>query len=118
MKKKLHIIVLFFLIIACKKQSYSYDKEYNAKIIAYDLNCSMSILSFSNDSIEIKKILGESSNNYYQSVNLGIDKYNIGQEIKIKVRKAANNELPNCITLYPTNNYKNIFVIESRLDFE
>ncbi|KAF0132236.1 MAG: hypothetical protein FD155_760 [Bacteroidetes bacterium] len=98
------------LLVGCKKNTESSDNYFVAKIAGFDLNCSTCILSFPDDSLRIKKLLGESPNNYYQTVNLERANYVIGQKIKVKVRKAEDNELKGCITLYPSYNYENIFV--------
>lgn len=112
MKKILLIGFLIIVIINCEKGSDLIVNQYVAKIVGFDLNCSTCILYFPNDSLTVKNLLGESQNNYYQTVNLDKDEFEIGQMIKVKVRKAEDNELKACITLYPSFNYENIYVSE------
>ena len=68
------VLVIGFLIITlfggCDKGIDNLDKQYAAKIIGFDINCSTCTLSFPDDSIAMRKLLGESPNNYYQAVNL------------------------------------------------
>ena len=106
------IFVFGFLIIAilgCSKPDSS-KNLYLAKIVGYDLNCSTCILSFPDDSLAVRNLLGVSPNNYYQGVNLNKNDFKIGQLITVQVRKALDTELPACITLYPSSNYKTIYV--------
>lgn len=107
------LLVIGFLLIAllgCKKGIDNLDNQYIAKIVGFDINCSTCILSFPDDSITMRKLLGESLNNYYQAINLNKNDFTIGQMIKVKVRKAVDTELQACITLAASNNYKNIYV--------
>lgn len=110
MKSKILIGFLVILMIGCEKNSDNSNNYYVAKISGFDLNCSTCILSFPDDSLNIKSLLGESPNNCYQTVNLERNNYVIGQNIKVIVRKAEDNEVKDCKTLYPSYNYKNIFV--------
>lgn len=106
------LLVYGFLIIAiwsCNKPDSSKD-FYLAKIVGYDLNCSTCIISFPDDSIAVRNLLGASPNNNYQAINLNKNDFLIGQQINIKIRKALDTELPACITLYPSTNYKSIYV--------
>jgi hypothetical protein len=112
MKRISLIAFLFFLIISCERWSDDFTNQYVAQIVGFDLNCSTCILTFPNDSLRVKNLLGESQNNCYQTVNLDKGKFKVGQMIKVNVRKAEDNELMACITLYPSYNYSNIFVSE------
>jgi hypothetical protein len=71
-------------------------------------------LEFPFDSSEVKGEIGMSPGNYYQAINLDRGNFKIGQTLKVKIRKPETNELRECITMYPTYNYKNVFI----LDFE
>jgi hypothetical protein len=112
MKKVIFIGLSMLAIIGCEKNSDNNSNQFIAEIVGYDLNCSKCILSFLEDSSVIKNLLGESQNNYYQTVNLEKDEFIIGQFIKVKVRKAQDNEFLSCINLYPSYNYNNIYVSE------
>ena len=114
MKRIVYLGFLFLLIIGCKKATYDNTKEFEAKIVGFDLNCSTCILSFPNDSLEIKSLVGKSTNNYYQTVNLDMDGHNSGQIIRVNIRKAEDNEIPMCITLNPSYNFTQIYVIENK----
>src|SRR5512133_3191605 len=111
--KGISIIALLFLLIhGCEKSTDDFAHPYVAKIVGFDLNCSTCILTFPNDSLSVKNLLGESPNNYYQTVNLDKGNFKVGQMIKVNVRKAEDNEIMACKSLYPTYNYSNIFVSE------
>ncbi|MDH5397168.1 MAG: hypothetical protein OEX02_03430 [Cyclobacteriaceae bacterium] len=111
MKKIWPIGLLLILIIGCEKNAIDVvTKQYVAKIVDGDMNCSTCILSFPDDSLAVKALLGESENNYYQAVNLDLKAFRIGQRIKVNVRKANSNEIKPCITLYPSFGYESIFV--------
>jgi hypothetical protein len=117
MQKLAVILVLFALFLGCEKNQMERqikDDEYIARIVGFDLNCSTCILEFPNDSLQIKNEIGKSPNNFYEAINLNRENYEIGQIIKVKLRKPKENELIACITLYPSYNYKSIFISESR----
>jgi hypothetical protein len=117
MKKLIVILVLSVLFFGCEKNQIEQqvkDYEYIAKIVGFDLKCSTCILEFPNDSLQIKKEIGKSPDNFYEAINLNRENYQIGQLIKVKLRKPNENELIACITLYPSNNYKSIFISESK----
>lgn len=97
-------------LLTCEKGSYSPDSFIKARIVGYDLNCSTCILEFPDDSITVKNEIGESQNNYYEALNLNKSNFEIGQQIKVKVRKSMTTELLDCITLYPSFNYKSIII--------
>jgi hypothetical protein len=103
--------IFIFLVFGCHKENDLEKDLLIAKIVDFDLNCKTCILSFMDES-KIQKILDPSENNYYQTVNLNMDNFDIGQMLKVKVRKTKDSEFNNCITLYPSYNYKNIYVIE------
>jgi hypothetical protein len=104
--------VLFLLFFACDKEKDNVNIQYTAKIVGFDLNCATCIVMFPNDSLIIKKELGGSPDNFYQTVNLNQGNFNIGQKLKVKVRKAKDTELMPCIALYPSFNYENVFILE------
>lgn len=114
MKQILFIAFLFFSLSGCEKWSEDSSNQYVAKVVGFDPNCSTCILAFPNDSLRVKDLLGESPNNYYQAINLDRDQFKTGQMIKVHVRKPEETELRACITLYPSNNYSEIFVSDYR----
>ena len=112
MKKLISLSILFFLLPACEKTSYEVNPYLIARIVGFDMNCSTCILKFPDDSLKVKEEIGQSPNNNYQSVNLNKGNYQTGQMLKVKIRKPSTNELTPCITLYPSYNYKSIFVTD------
>ncbi len=110
MKNLLIAALMCIMFTGCEQTNEPIDNQYVAKIVGFDLNCSTCILSFPKDSLTIKQLLGESQNNYYQTVNLEKDDYTVGQLLRVKVRKPEDSELRACITLYPSYNYENIYV--------
>ena len=103
---------LLFSLLACDKVKEDFNMQYSARIVGFDLNCSTCIVSFPDDSLAISKLVGESPDNYYQVVNLNKGDFKIGQKLKVNVRKAEDTELPACITLYQSFNYKNLYFTE------
>jgi hypothetical protein len=103
--------IIIFFAIGCHKENDLVDDLYLARIIDFDRNCQTCIISFMDES-KIQKILGPSENNYYQTANLNKDNFEIGEILKVKVRKTKDSELNNCITLYPSFNYQNIYIVE------
>jgi hypothetical protein len=112
MKKTFLIIAIIPFLLTCEKESFYLDSFVTARIVAYDLNCSTCIIEFPKDSIAVKREIGKSQNNYYQALNLNKNDFEIGQQFKARVRKSETNELINCITLYPTYDYKPIIIEE------
>lgn len=105
---------------SCEKQSDISENQFLAKIVGYDLNCPTCILQFPFDSAQVTEKIGNFNNLSYQAINLNKNDFKIGQFIKVKIRKAEDRELQTCITLYPTFDYQNIYVIdyEKYCDFE
>lgn len=110
MKKILLIGLIFYTLIGCDKETKLVDKLYIAEIVGYDLNCSTCILHFSDNSENVKELLGVSESDFYNSVNLNQADFKIGELIQVKARIADDNELRACKTLYPTFDYTNIYV--------
>jgi hypothetical protein len=100
-------------MFACEKFTYNISQNYTARIVGFDQNCSTCILEFPDDNMLVKEEIGESSGNYYEAINLSKGTYEIGQMLRVKIRKADINELTPCITLYPSHNYENVFITES-----
>lgn len=112
MKNVVILLIAVFLISGCKKETENIGNQYIAKIVQFDQNCSTCILTFPVNPLSVKRELGESPNNYYQTINLNKSNFEIGQILKVRVRKAAEKELTDCITLYPSYNYENIYVMD------
>jgi len=111
------MLTLSIVLIAAgcnKDKDNALDSQFTAEIVAFDLNCSTCILKFPDDSLTIKREIGASENNYYHAINLDKDTLKIGEKLKVKLRKANDQELSACITLYPDFNFKNIFITEYR----
>ena len=113
MKKIITIIVIFLVFIGCNKdENEKLNKYFLAEIVSFDLNCSTCVVKFTNDSDVIEIEIGESENSFYQTINLDKDTFKVNQRILVKLRKAENEEIKNCITLYPSYNYSNIFIVD------
>lgn len=113
MKKLLFLVSIVYLFYGCEKSQVNrIDSDYIAKIVGFDLNCSTCILEFPDNNSQVIKEIGESPDNYYQTINLSKANYEIGQLVRVKIRKAEPDELKACITLYPSYSYKNVFITE------
>ncbi|MFA5974129.1 MAG: hypothetical protein WC780_17405 [Lentimicrobiaceae bacterium] len=103
--------VLFLFLLGCEKEKETSGNKYVAQIVGFDLNCSTCIVMFPDDSLYVKREIGSSPNNYYHIINLNKGSYTIGQKLKVEVRKARENELHSCITLYPSYDYGNLYLL-------
>jgi hypothetical protein len=112
MRKIVIIVALLAFIYSCEKNRISTSSRYTARVAGYDLNCATCILEFPDDSQKIMEAIGKSPDNLYEAVNLNKNDLQIGEMIKIELRKAEPEELNNCITLYPSYNYENLFVTD------
>lgn len=108
------LLCLLFLLPGCEKEKENMNTLYSARIVGFDPNCSTCIVTFPDDSLKLKKMLGESPNNFYEIVNLNRGSYEVGQMLKVVVRKAMEAEFNACITLYPSNNYQAIYALDFR----
>jgi len=113
MKKLIFFTAVFSFMFACEKSTDKLSTNYTARIVGFDMNCSTCILEFPDDYLQVKKEIGVSPGNYYQAINLSKDNFKIGQMLKVKIRKSETNELRACNTLYPTSDYKNVFITDS-----
>ncbi|MBK6284193.1 MAG: hypothetical protein IPF54_17505 [Draconibacterium sp.] len=106
-------LIIFLFAFSCSRDNYdTLDSYVVGEIVGFDLNCSTCILKFPNDSLTIRHELGASRDNYYQTVNLMKDTFEINQKVLVKLRKAEENELRACITLYPSYDYINIYIAD------
>jgi hypothetical protein len=112
MKKLLLLSVLILVLPSCERGNFEADSYLVARIVGFDLNCSTCTLEFPDDSLNVRKEIGKSPENKYQSVNLNRGNYQTGQLLKVKIRKPDTDELAPCIDLYPSYNYKSVFVSE------
>ncbi|HZL12140.1 MAG TPA: hypothetical protein VFC65_19320 [Prolixibacteraceae bacterium] len=104
-------LVVFLFAFGCSRDNYdTLDSYVVGEIVSFNLNCSTCILTFPNDSLTIKHDFGASRDNYYQTINLMKDTFKINQKVLVKLRKAEENELRACITLYPSYDYINIYI--------
>lgn len=110
MRTVLICIAFITFLISCEKSSISTTSVYTARITGYDLNCSACILSFPFDSQEVSKRFGSSSENLFLAVNLNKNELEIGQMMKVEIRKAEPDELTPCLTLYPSSGFETVFV--------
>ncbi len=110
MKKIILILFSILIIYGCNKEEETLDKFYLAEVVGYDLNCNTCLLQFPNDTKIIKKLLGESESDIYNSANLNSDDFKTGELIQVKVRLPETNEIRGCKTLFQSFNYCNIYV--------
>jgi hypothetical protein len=103
-------ILLLYLLLGCDKVKEDMNRQYTVEIVGFDLNCSTCIVSFPDDFLEIKKLFGESHYNYYEIVNLFKGDFEIGDRLRVNVRKVETAELNTCITFYPSSDYNNLYV--------
>ncbi len=113
MNKLIAIFFLFALFPACDKDTDNLNSYVTAKIVGFDLNCSTCILEFPDDYEQVKEVIGLSPDNYYVAVNLSKATYEIGQQLKVKIRSPFTDELRQCIAMYPSYNYKGIYVTDT-----
>lgn len=111
-KSSVLLFILLFILGACEKTADEKNTHYSASIVFFDLNCSTCIVSFPDDSLKIKDLFGTSPGNYYEVVNLYKNDFKIGDKLRVNVRKAENEELKACITLYQSFNYNHLYVSE------
>lgn len=104
--------IICLLFLGCEKSNDAVNLQYDATVVGFDLNCSTCILSITGDVTGAMGVKGGNPQGYYLAVNLGRNDFKIGQSIRVKARKATNAELPACITLYASYNYRNIYVID------
>jgi len=112
MKKIIIFTAIVSFLFACEKSTDKLNSKLTAKIVGFDLNCSTCILEFPDDYLQVKEEIGLSPSNYYHAINMSKDNFKIGQKLKVKIRKSEPNELRACITLYPSYNYKNVFITD------
>lgn len=110
MKNILNLSAILLLLASCEKNSDPLNSFMKARITGYDLNCSTCLVEFPDDSITVRKEIGSSENNFYEAVNLSKENYQPGQLIKVMIRLPKAEEFNACMTLYPTYDYKSIFV--------
>jgi hypothetical protein len=116
MKKLVTLMILLLLLPACEKEKISDNLNLyiTAKIVGFDLNCSTCILEFPDDYLQVSEAAGKSPDNYYVAINMNRGNYEIGQLIKVRVRKPERDEFLPCITLYPSNNYKELYITDCK----
>jgi hypothetical protein len=102
--------ILFLGPFSCEKSSDRLDSYVTARITGFDLNCSTCILEFPDDLPMVRKILGKSTDNLYESVNLNKGDYETGQMLKVRITEPDKNDLKPCLALYPSNNYKEVYI--------
>ena len=106
-------LIVFLFAFACSRNKYdTLDTYVVGEIVNFDLNCSTCILKFPNDSLEMKHEFGASRDNCYQTINLMKDTFKINQKVLVKLRKAEENEIRGCITLYPSYDYINVYITD------
>lgn len=111
--KKIFILVIStFLMFACERRNDRIALELTADVVAFDQNCSTCILAFPGDYLKVQKEIGISPGNMYNAINMNKDNFQIGQKLRVTVRKPEANEFKACLTMFPSDNYQNIFVAD------
>ena len=103
-------IILSFLpfLAGCDHNDDLSEGYLTAVITGYNSTCGGCILTFTDNKMEVERLLGISETNNYLAVNLNEDlSAKPGRPIKVKVRKATGNEIPAC-----SGNYPAVFVID------
>jgi len=117
MKKLIFFASIFILLSGCERNVIpapeKIDIEYTVKVVAYDPNCNTCIVEFPYYLSNVSEEIGKSPDNLYQTINLSQDNYKIGEQLRIRLRKPALNELTPCKTLFASDNHPGIFVTES-----
>jgi hypothetical protein len=113
MKKIVFFLAVVPLFFSCEHAATRTNCEYTARIIGYELNCRTCIVDFPYDSVSVRQVIGKSRSNHYGAVNLNMADYEIGQLIKVNIRKPEPNDLKACITLYPTYDIQGVYVTHS-----
>lgn len=113
MSKPIVLMIIILFTYGCSRENDEIINNYVVgEIVGFDLNCSTCILKFPNDSLTIKRVVGASRDNNYQTVNMNKDTFNIGQKVLVKLREAEDNELRACKTLHVSYDYRNIYIID------
>ena len=113
MYRLLIALIILLFAFACSRDKYdTFDSYVVGEIVNFDLNCETCILKFPDDSLAIKQEFGASRDNYYQTINLMKDTFEINQKVLVKLRKAEYNEIRACKTLYPSYDYISVYVID------
>jgi len=97
---------------ACEKNPDRADILLTARIASFDQNCSTCILEFPDDSLRIINEIGRSRESRYEAINLDKGNFRTGQLLKVKIKNAEAAELPPCLTMYPSNDYRDVFITE------
>ncbi len=109
--KKIHAIIILLILpflVGCHNDTDLSEGYLTAVITGYNPTCGACILTFTDNKMEVERLLGISETNNYLAVNLNEDlSAKPGRPIKVKVRKAAGNEIPACTGIYPA-----VFVLD------
>ena len=93
MKMMILLSVIFSFLLACERNTDNFSSYFVSRIADFNLDCQTCVLEFPEDQSKAVEELGESPNNYYQAVNLSIGNYEIGQMLKVRIRKPDTNEI-------------------------
>lgn len=106
------IALMVLFTVSCEKDSVKSDYPLTARITGFDPNCSTCILEFPDDSVRVRREIGRSPGNRYEAINLDKGYYEIGQLLKVRIKKAEAGEMTPCVSMYPSNGFEDVFVTE------
>jgi hypothetical protein len=116
MKRLIGLIIIILFLYGCSTDDDVLDRYFVSEIVNFDLNCSTCNLKFPDDSKTIENEFGISRDGYYQTMNLQKDTLKIGQRLLVKLRAVKDNDYRACITLYPSYDYKPVYVVDFKFE--
>jgi len=114
MKKLILLPVIIPLLLFCERSTDNFSSYFTTRIADFNLDCQTCILEFPEDQLKAEEELGESPNNYYQAVNLSMGNYEIGQMLKVRIRKPDADEIGPCVATNPSGNNKDVFIMDTK----
>jgi hypothetical protein len=115
MKKLIYLTILFSFLLSCEKSSDNVNSFIMARIVGFDPNCTTCILEFPYDNLQVSEEMGRSPNSYYRAVNMSRTSYEVGQMLKVKIRRPEHDEVLPCTEFNPSFNndspdLKNVYI--------
>ncbi|MFZ5940363.1 MAG: hypothetical protein ACOYXB_07295 [Bacteroidota bacterium] len=114
MRTRIIPILLVIIPVACNKIGGEHRGFLEARVVAYDENCSVCILDFPGEAEAVAGELGESPDGRYRAVNLDMNDYYLGQLLLVKIRETDQGDTGACTGQYADIAYRDIEV--TRID--